>query len=128
MNSLLFDSLIDLAIREDIGEGDHTTKACIPIDAKGKAVLFSKEQGVIAGVSVTERILKKTDSGLNIQIFQNDGQEVMPETKILSLDGHIHTILTNERLILNIMQRMSGIATNTRKYAESLSGIGRAHV
>ena len=115
-------NLIALALAEDIGDGDHTTLSCIPSDALGKSRLIIKEDGVLAGVGVAKRIFKSFDSLLQMDIFIHDGKEVKNGDVAFTIAGKIHSILQTERLVLNIMQRMSGIATLTRRYVKALEG------
>ncbi|MDR1813509.1 MAG: carboxylating nicotinate-nucleotide diphosphorylase [Tannerella sp.] len=118
----LTDELIALAFAEDIGDGDHTTLSCIPADKMGKSRLLIKEDGVIAGVDVAKRIFKFFDPSMRMEIFINDGAEVKNGDVAFTIEGKIQSILQTERLILNVMQRMSGIATTTRRYAKALEG------
>jgi len=118
----LIDSLLDIAIIEDLGDGDHTSLATIPQDAQGKARLLVKENGIIAGVDIAEIILKKIDNDLSIEKFIEDGAEVKKGDIVFHVSGSVHSILQAERLLLNIMQRMSGIATQTNKYVQVLLG------
>src|SRR5262245_59002895 len=99
-------SLIDAAILEDAGDGDHSTLSSIPNDAKGKAVLKIKQDGILAGVSVAEEIFKYKEPSCVFHIFKKDGDEMKPGEKAFEVEAHIHTILLCERLVLNCMQRM----------------------
>lgn len=119
----LIDELLELAFAEDIGDGDHTTLCCIPADAMGKSRLIVKEKGILAGVDIAKKVFKKFDPELEMNIFINDGAEVNPGDIAFEVEGRIQSLLQTERLMLNIMQRMSGIATVTRKYANELSGL-----
>lgn len=119
----LIDELLELAFAEDIGDGDHTTLCCIPADAMGKSRLIVKEKGILAGVDIAKKVFKKFDPELKMNIFINDGAEVNPGDIAFEVEGRIQSLLQTERLMLNIMQRMSGIATVTRKYANELSGL-----
>ena len=119
----LIDDLIDLAIREDIGDGDHTTLACIPEEATGSAHLLVKEEAVIAGIDVARRIFTILDPQLVFDQKMSDGAKVCPGDIAFIITGKIQSILQAERLVLNIMQRMSGIASQTRRYAEELTGL-----
>lgn len=121
--SNLIDDLIKLAFAEDIGEGDHTTLCCIPATEKGKSKLLIKEAGVLAGVEMAERIFQTFDPALNMEIFIRDGAEVKPGDIAFTVEGPVQSLLQTERLMLNIMQRMSGIATVTRKYVKQLEGL-----
>ncbi|MBN1158919.1 MAG: carboxylating nicotinate-nucleotide diphosphorylase [Bacteroidales bacterium] len=118
-----FDEFIDNALKEDIGDGDHTSMACIPEDAKGKAQLLIKEPGILAGVVVAKRIFRKLDPGVRIDIFFNDGDRVKPSDIAFVVEGKVRALLEAERLVLNIMQRMSGIATITNQYVKALEGM-----
>ncbi|MDR2233538.1 MAG: carboxylating nicotinate-nucleotide diphosphorylase [Tannerella sp.] len=118
----LIDSLIDIAFDEDIGDGDHTTLSCIPSAAVGKSRLIIKEDGVLAGVEIAKRIFDYFDMSLKIKVFLKDGAEVKNGDVAFIVKGKIRSILQTERLVLNTMQRMSGIATITRLYAKQLEG------
>lgn len=107
---------------EDIGDGDHTTLSCIPADAVGKSQLIIKENGVIAGVEVAREIFKAFDPELKMTVFIQDGSEVKYGDIAFVVEGKIQSLLQTERLMLNIMQRMSGIATRTRQYMKALEG------
>lgn len=115
MNIKLIEELIDLAYREDVGEGDHTSMATIPADRHEKAVVIAKDEGIIAGVSLAKRIISKYNKEIKIQVIKEDGQKVYVGDEIIRLEGQAIALLTLERLMLNFMQRMSGIATLTRK-------------
>lgn len=119
----LIDELIKLAFAEDIGEGDHTTLCCIPAEAEGAQKLLVKEAGVLAGVEIAKRIFEAFDPTLKMEIFINDGTEVKPGDIAFIVRGKVRSLLQTERLMLNVMQRMSGIATVTRKYANRLQGL-----
>ena len=118
----LIDKLIDLAFAEDIGDGDHTTLSCIPATAMGKSKLLIKEAGVLAGIEVAKEIFNRFDSTMKVEVFINDGTEVKPGDVAMVVEGKVQSLLQTERLMLNVMQRMSGIATMTRKYAKVLEG------
>jgi nicotinate-nucleotide pyrophosphorylase (carboxylating) len=115
--------LIDIAIQEDIGDGDHTSLSCIPKDAIGKAHLLVKEAGTIAGVELAQTIFKKIDPQLLFHKKISDGEQVQIGDIIFTVEGNSQSILQAERLALNFMQRMSGIATNTRYYVDLLDGL-----
>lgn len=117
------DELIELAIKEDIGDGDHTSLACIPKNATGKAQLLVKENGIIAGVDLASKIFKKIDSKLNFKRLKKDGDSVHVGDVVFTIRGSNQSILKAERLVLNFMQRMSGIATNTNRYVKLLDGL-----
>lgn len=118
-----FDEFIDNALKEDIGDGDHTSIACIPENATGKAQLLIKEHGILAGVIVATRIFRKLDPNIKMDIFLTDGAEVKPSDIAFVVEGKVRALLKAERLVLNIMQRMSGIATVTHKYVTALNGM-----
>jgi len=113
---------IDNALKEDVGDGDHTSLATIPPDTTGKAKLLVKDQGIIAGVELAEYIFHRVDKNLKLNIFIKDGTEVKPGDIVLEVEGNVISILTAERLVLNCMQRMSGIATNTDHIVDLLKG------
>lgn len=121
MNELI-DRLIDLAFAEDIGDGDHTTLSCIPADAMGKSKLLIKEEGVLAGIEIAKEIFHRFDPEMKVEVFINDGAEVKPGDVTMIVSGKVQSLLQTERLMLNVMQRMSGIATMTRKYVKKLEG------
>ena len=118
----LIDELIKLAFAEDIGDGDHSTLSCIPETAMGKSQLIVKEAGVLAGVEMAQRIFKTFDDTLKMNLFIKDGSEVQVGDIAFTVEGKVRSLLQTERLMLNIMQRMSGIATTTRKYVKELEG------
>lgn len=118
----LEDKLIDLAFAEDIGDGDHTTLCCIPQDAKGKDHLLIKEDGILAGVEVAKKVFHRFDPSLVVDVKINDGAEVHKGDIVLIVSGSVRSLLQTERLVLNIMQRMSGIATMTHEYVKRLEG------
>ncbi|MDF9830071.1 carboxylating nicotinate-nucleotide diphosphorylase [Parabacteroides sp. PF5-6] len=121
MNQLI-DELIKLAFAEDIGDGDHTTLSSIPATAMGKSQLIIKEDGVLAGVEIAQKIFHHFDPDLKIQVFIPDGTEVKKGEIAFTVEGKVQSLLQTERLVLNVMQRMSGIATTTRKYVKELEG------
>ncbi|MGM9819073.1 MAG: carboxylating nicotinate-nucleotide diphosphorylase [Paludibacteraceae bacterium] len=116
------DELIKLWFAEDIGDGDHTTLSCIPDTAMGKSQLIVKEDGIIAGIEVAKRIFAAFDSTLRMTQFLHDGDEVHVGDVAFVVEGKIQSLLQTERLMLNIMQRMSGVATTTRRYVKLLEG------
>ena len=118
------EELIDLWFREDIGEGDHTTLSTIPSGAQGSVNLLVKEGGIVAGVAIAELIFRKSDPGLKVTVNITDGTVIRPGDIVLTAEGNVRSILQSERLVLNIMQRMSGIATETSKYVKILEGTG----
>ena len=122
MQKELFNNLIQLALSEDIGDGDHTTLSCIPETAKGKVQLLVKENGILAGVAVAGQIFHTFDPELVMTVFISDGAEVKYGDIAFTVEGKVQSLLQTERLILNVMQRMSGIATTTRNYVKLLEG------
>jgi nicotinate-nucleotide pyrophosphorylase (carboxylating) len=123
MPNSYFDEFIDNALKEDIGDGDHTSRACIPNNAIGKAQLLVKEEGMLAGVNVALRIFSKLDPAIKTDVFKQDGEWVVPQDVAFVVEGKILALLKAERLVLNIMQRMSGIATTTNRYVGQLKGL-----
>ena len=119
----LIDDLLTLAFAEDVGDGDHTTLSTIPADAMGKQRLIVKETGIIAGVEMARKVFDKFDPELKMTVFINDGAEVKPGDIAFEVEGRIRSLLRTERVMLNIMQRMSGIATVTAKYQKLLEGL-----
>ncbi|MCL1938144.1 MAG: carboxylating nicotinate-nucleotide diphosphorylase [Candidatus Azobacteroides sp.] len=122
MKQELIDDLIKLALKEDIGEGDHTTLATIPASATGKMQLIIKEEGILAGVEIAKHIMLTFDPELKMEILLHDGDKVKPGNIAFTVEGKVQSLLQIERLVLNVMQRMSGIATTTRRYVEKLEG------
>lgn len=118
----LIDRLIDLAFAEDIGDGDHTTLSCIPADAMGKSKLLIKEEGTLAGIEIAKEIFHRFDPEMKVEVLINDGTEVKPGDVAMIVEGRVQSLLQTERLMLNVMQRMSGIATMTKKYVKKLEG------
>lgn len=117
------DQFIDNALREDIGDGDHTSLACIPVSAKGKVQLLIKQNGVLAGLEVASQVLKKTDPDIKIKYFKKDGDTIKTGDIVFTAEGQVLALLQAERLVLNLMQRLSGIATQTRVYVDRLNGL-----
>lgn len=118
----LVDSLIELAILEDIGDGDHSSLACIPAEAQGAAQVMMKQEGIVAGVRIAQRVYSRLDSSSKVQVFIPDGTRVKYGDIILRVDASVCTLLQAERIVLNIMQRMSGIATQTDVYVKLCEG------
>ena len=118
----LENKLIELAFAEDIGDGDHTTLCCRPEDAMGKSQLLIKEDGILAGVEVAKKVFAEFDNELQVEVLIADGTPVKVGDIAMVVTGRIRSLLQTERLMLNIMQRMSGIATMTHKYVELLKG------
>ena len=120
----LIDRLIDLAFAEDVGDGDHTTLSCIPASELGKQRVIIKEEGILAGVETAKRIFHRFDPDLKIDTYLHDGDPVKPGDVAMIVSGKVQSLLQTERLMLNVMQRMSGIATMTHHYVERLKGTG----
>ena len=118
----LTDRLIDLSFAEDIGDGDHTTLCCIPEDAMGKSRLLIKEDGILAGVEVAKEVFHRFDPTMQVEVLMGDGSRVKKGDVAMVVTGKVRSLLQTERLMLNIMQRMSGIATMTNRYVERLEG------
>ena len=119
----LIDELIDLAFAEDIGDGDHTTLCCIPDTAMGKSKLLIKEPGILAGVEIARKIFHRFDPDLKMTVYIEDGTAVKPGDVAFVVEGRVQSLLQTERLMLNVMQRMSGIATMTHRYVKNLEGL-----
>lgn len=120
----LVEELIKLSFAEDIGDGDHTTLCCIPAEAIGKQKLLIKEEGILAGVDIARKVFNAFDPELQMEVFIEDGAHVKPGDVAFVVTGKEQSLLQTERLMLNIMQRMSGIATMTAKYVKALEGTG----
>jgi nicotinate-nucleotide pyrophosphorylase (carboxylating) len=121
MNELI-DQLISLSFAEDIGDGDHTTLSSIPASAMGKSRLIIKEEGIIAGVEMAREIFHRFDPEMKMEVYINDGAHVKPGDVAFVVEGRVQSLLQTERLMLNVMQRMSGIATITNEYVKLLEG------
>ncbi len=119
----LIEDLLDLAFAEDIGDGDHTTLCCIPATQNGKAQLLIKEEGILAGVEIAKRVFAKFDPELQMEVLIEDGAHVKPGDIAFYVTGKEQSLLQTERIVLNIMQRMSGIATQTNKYAKEIEDL-----
>jgi nicotinate-nucleotide pyrophosphorylase (carboxylating) len=115
-------TLVQAALAEDIGEGDHSTLAVIPSGTRGKAVLKIKQEGILAGAEIAEKIFQQREPGSVFQAHKKDGDAMQPGDVAFSIEATVHTILACERLVLNCMQRMSGIATLTRLYVNAVRG------
>ncbi len=120
----LNDRLIDLAFAEDIGDGDHTTLCCIPESELGESKLLVKQEGIIAGVEVAKEVFRRFDPEMQVEVHIEDGTHVRPGDIVMSVRGKVRSLLQTERLMLNIMQRMSGIATMTHRYQQALIDAG----
>jgi nicotinate-nucleotide pyrophosphorylase (carboxylating) len=116
------DALIELALAEDLGDGDHTTLATIPADTAGAARLLVKQPGVLAGVELAQAVMRRVDPALNVKVFIQDGAQVVPGDVAFTVMGASRSILIAERTVLNFMQRMSGIATLTRRFVQAMEG------
>ncbi|MCB8999514.1 MAG: carboxylating nicotinate-nucleotide diphosphorylase [Bacteroidales bacterium] len=115
--------IIDIWLEEDIGDGDHTTLSTIPESAMGKARLLVKQDGIIAGVRVAIEIFKRFDKKMSVRVFIEDGSPIEAGQIVFEVSGSVHSILQTERLVLNVMQRMSGVATQTGNYVKKLEGL-----
>lgn len=119
----LIDDLLSLAFAEDIGDGDHTTLSTIPEDAVGRQKLLIKEKGIVSGVDMAKKVIEKLDPSVKVDVKIEDGTEVNPGDIVFIAEGSVRSLLMAERTLLNIMQRMSGVATMTRKYQDRLKGL-----
>ena len=117
------DDLIELAIREDIGDGDHSSLSCIPHDERGRMKLLVKQEGILAGVEVAQRVLKRLDPEVKFGQLLEDGARITPGDIAFYVEGRLISLLQAERILLNIMQRMSGVATQTAIYVKELEGL-----
>lgn len=115
--------LIELCIKEDIGDGDHTSLCCIPADAHGRMRLLCKQEGVIAGIEVAQMVFDRLDPEMRFEQKLNDGDHVQPGDVVFYVSGRVRSLLQAERIVLNIMQRMSGVATQTAFYVKHLEGL-----
>ena len=119
----LIDDLLTLAFAEDVGDGDHTTLSTIPADEMGRQRLIIKEEGILAGVEIARMVFKKFDPDLKMTVYINDGAHVKPGDVAFVVEGRVQSLLQTERVMLNIMQRMSGSATTTARYQKELKGL-----
>ncbi len=119
----LIDDLLDLAFAEDLGDGDHTTLSTIPENAMGRSRLIIKEDGILAGVKVAEKVLHRVDPSIKMTVMIGDGAEVNKGDVAFTAEGPVRSLLIAERTMLNIMQRMSGVATMTRRHQDQLKGL-----
>lgn len=124
MEDKFFREFILRSVEEDTGDGDHSSLSCIPADSRGKAKLFIKEEGILAGVRVAVELFRIIDADLRTEILKQDGDKVRSGDTGFILHGNLQSILKSERLMLNIMQRMSGIATSTGRYVDRVAGTG----
>ena len=122
MDKKIIDLFIKNAIAEDVGDGDHTSLSTIPQSTPGRAKLLVKEKGILAGVELALAIFDQIDPSLKIETLLNDGDEIKPNDIVFTVTGNTHSILLAERLVLNCMQRMSGVATKTNRIVKRLSG------
>jgi len=123
IDDTVLNSIIDNAIREDVGDGDHSSLACIPDTAMGKAQLLVKEEGIIAGVEIAKKVFYRINPDFKLDIRIEDGAQVIPGDIVFYVEGKVLDLLKAERLVLNIMQRMSGIATSTNVYAKKIEDL-----
>lgn len=119
----LIDDLLTLAFAEDVGDGDHTTLSTIPSEEKGRQQLIVKEEGILAGVDIARKVFEKFDPSLKMTVMIEDGAHVKPGDIAFVVEGSVRSLLQTERVMLNIMQRMSGIATTTARYQKELEGL-----
>ena len=119
----LIDELLNLSFKEDIGDGDHTTLSTIPSEAYGKSKLLIKEPGIVSGVEIAKKVLNKIDPKVKVEVYIQDGEEVKPGDIVFIAEGQVRSLLMAERTLLNIMQRMSGVATMTKIYQDKLKGL-----
>jgi nicotinate-nucleotide pyrophosphorylase (carboxylating) len=122
LDKKIIDAFIKNAITEDVGDGDHTSLSTIPVGTKGKAKLIVKEDGILAGVELALEIFEQIDASLQVNVSLRDGQQVKVGDIAFTVEGNTHSILLAERLVLNCMQRMSGIATQTHRIVKHLEG------
>ncbi|MCQ2958797.1 MAG: carboxylating nicotinate-nucleotide diphosphorylase [Bacteroidales bacterium] len=122
IDSPLIDATIDIAFKEDIGDGDHTTLSCIPHDLEGRARLLVKQDGILCGVELAKKIFAKFDPSLKVTQYLHDGDKIKKGDIAFTVEGKTISILQTERLVLNFMQRLSGIATQTAEYVKLLDG------
>ena len=123
INKDLFDAFLETTLKEDLGDGDHSSLACIPAEATGKAQLLIKDEGIIAGLDITSLIFERIDPGLRIKFYLRDGDRIKPGDTGFMVSGIIQSILKSERIVLNILQRMSGIATQTDRYVGKIKDL-----
>lgn len=120
---MTIDEIVRMALTEDLGDGDHTSLATVPADAMGEAILYAKEEGILAGVEVACEVFKQFDSKISIDIYIKDGSKLKPGDKVMLVKGKSRSLLSAERTALNFIQRMSGIATFTNKIVQKIDGL-----
>jgi nicotinate-nucleotide pyrophosphorylase (carboxylating) len=123
INRDLFNAFLETTLKEDLGDGDHSSLACIPADAAGKAQLLIKDEGIIAGLQITSLIFERIDPGISLEFFLQDGDRIKPGDIGFMVSGTIQSILKSERIVLNVLQRMSGIATQTDRYVAEIKDL-----
>ncbi len=122
-NKDLFEAFLETALQEDLGDGDHSSLACIPADARGKAKLIIKDEGIIAGLEVASLIFRRIDPGLKMEFHLRDGDRIKPGDSGFTVSGAVQSMLKSERIVLNVLQRMSGIATQTDRYVQKIKDL-----
>ncbi|KPL13953.1 MAG: nicotinate-nucleotide pyrophosphorylase [Bacteroides sp. SM1_62] len=123
INKDLFDAFLETALQEDLGDGDHSSLACIPAEARGKAKLHLKDEGIIAGLEITSLIFRRIDPELKIEFHLRDGDRIKSGDTGFTVSGTVQSILKSERIVLNVLQRMSGIATQTDRYVQKIKDL-----
>jgi nicotinate-nucleotide pyrophosphorylase (carboxylating) len=123
INKDLFNALLETTLKEDLGDGDHSSLACIPMEAKGEAQLLVKDEGIIAGLDIASLIFERIDPGLGMEFYLHDGDRIKPGDTGFMVSGIIQSILKSERIVLNVLQRMSGIATQTDRYVNKIKDL-----
>ena len=122
-NKLQIEEIIDRALAEDLGKGDVTTDALIPGDRRGTGLIVAKEEGILAGINVAKQVFHRVDPELKVDILLEDGARIKPGNKVADVSGRIASILKAERVVLNFLQRLSGIASGTNRYVEAVKGL-----
>ncbi len=123
INKDLFNAFLETSLKEDLGDGDHSSLACIPAEATGEAQLLVKDEGIIAGLGITSLIFERIDPGLKLEFYLQDGDRIKPGDTGFRVSGIIQSILKSERIVLNVLQRMSGIATQTDMYVAEIKDL-----
>ena len=123
INKDLFDPFLETTLKEDLGDGDHSSLACIPAEATGKAQLLIKDEGIIAGLEIASLIFERIDPELSIEFFLQDGNRIKPGDTGFMVSGIVQSILKSERIVLNVLQHMSGIATQTHRYVSKIKDL-----